>query len=1220
MEMRKRKETNLARCEIYDYSTSSRKKYERKGKIGKIEKEVRIEECNNNGKSSSGRKKDGNSKSSLPIGDQKREDDRLRGETCQFTIFDEVIEDTLNAEMNNNFEEFLEKEKSKHKKWKKKEKHHMYDQKINLTNHGKKDSSKGYDNTINNVKNNLTDEVGFEKQVHYTHDNLLDVSTPNEEHDSDSLYEEPTYSRKKKNRKVRDNVKALIMKSEHTNEKRKKVKNEINDRIKNFTYEDNISNYDMDLFYYFSSLGNGKSTMYDGSVKTISSQNRKRGYAIIRSILDELIKISYEQGEKEKNIKVQKSTKCRNDFYTSATGVDIENKNSIRDKISFERIKNYDETNLRNMFFFENINIDFNGKKLAVSPFKSTIIDDIDAIDNNTKNSLIRKKNYCTKRKLKLRDHVNYSNILTYVWMEKLKIWVDCKNDNLLNSYVYINEYCISLNSEVTQFLYFLLFCNSLYADSEGVGKKTSKNARDKKGGDQIEGGEKEGCENYQEVEEEDEKDKEDNEDLVARDEQNRQGWHKQNDIDATVEGRNSKEPSAYFNLKKIVKNMELEMVKTVQEQNIFLSLCAPIIHLDFSSNINFVNCLRDTLDSLFPKGVTDVRNDYINGQRENSSTLHTRRGKKAQKEVKGRESEEKENGEVKNGKKENGEVKNGKKENGEVKNGKKENGEVKNGKKENGEELMLQELMKGLLTICEKMFEGNFLAISTCSYLNSYMFYSSSKRSRNFIFIYFLSQYYSKPIFFDIIEVSHICKKLEWIKFFDRVENGKENEETYIYLLLCQIGNDINIYSISKHNFFDKLYDSVMNEPNSLEPIDYIRQKIESKKFQKVFTYHNEQPLSDFSYCICINDNQRFLKIALTFNSTKIKVVSVYLREINKATKVNRFIEREQTTNASIHACADYLRSHFKDPPVEIIGQDNDLAVYYDMETEAVEVVEAEEEDLQTNAQRYAIVVNRYELNNLGETSYDVGFYEDVLYLQQGIISVCSFFPCLNSYLLCISTKEGEMIIIDIRNNRELYFFKRKTETMTHIKWHENGCISFGQEKGCIIHLFENKYFLNIDKPWNVETDIVCIHSSLINDMYLFLFDDGTVLKGKLKGNSSKVKISELFLWKTSNFQMDPDVLLSITSEECDEIESVSRILLYEYLWGLQNIFKNGIIIRRSKCLETNINKKTIALTPKCVSVANLDKNYLIAYGNGSGLIHLFLRKKIQDTNIKGG
>ncbi|CAA9988594.1 conserved Plasmodium protein, unknown function [Plasmodium knowlesi strain H] len=1128
MEMRKRKPKVTWANEIYEYPSFFRKRQESKGRSRRNGRKDEMVEV-------------GEDADAAHAEADKREDGKV-GEFPQIVTCAKLTMDEIGQEMKDSLG-VVHYEKNGLRRRDKRGKN-LGDYHSGIPTRGEKDKNIYDDGVdIDNDERKLS-EASNDDQNHYTDDSLFDLSSPNEEYEQNAPNTERNYKCRKKKKKMNHAVNHLVAKGKCEKVIRKKLKNTLTDRFKSFVDKGHSLHYDVDLFHYLSCLSEKKRDV-------LNWQGDESAHALINFIIDELIKKTNKKSYRKEHPPVQTNKQCSNNSGVAIKGYHDEKHINVKEKISFEQIKNYDETNLKHIFFMQNINIDYNGRKVEVSPFKSTIIEETAVTNGNGKVSIIKSKKYKTKKKFNLGEYAKNKNTSACTQMEKLKVCVHRDVDNLLNSHIYLNDHYFSLNSEGIQFLYFLLLCDCLFDELYGNGSQE----------EQVGGG------------------REEKSDECTGKSYSQRG--KQIHVDGALEKSDVDDPPhGYFNLKKIISNMETEMVKMRQEQNIFLSLCAPVIYLDFSSGVNFVDYLKEELDASLSKGVTTCAKDKALIPSHHNSEVSTRGRKKAQKEHDQEDPFEHER-----------------------------------------KDFPLNHQMNDLLKVCAEFFQGNFLAVSTCSYLNSYMFLSSEKRTRNFIFIFFVSPFCSKPLLFDMVEVNHICKKVEWVKLLggkdDHMDSGRnghvdkgdianEEQKRHLDLLLCLVGDEISIYAIPKRHLFQKLYDATKNEPTSVEPTEYIKQKISDRKFEKVFSYNDEEELTDFSYSICVNDNQRFLKIALTFNSTRIKVLCVYLREISRFAKITRFIEREETTNACVHTCADYLLSHFKNPLS--FSPFSTLVPSPRGEISTGEKVPLSLESLQTN-----------ELAQSAKDTHCVAFHEDILHLQQGIISVCSFYPCLNSYLLCVSSKEGEIIIIDIRNNSELYFFKRKTESVTHMRWYENSCLSFGQEKGCIIHLFENKYFLNIDKDWTSQLDIICIHSSLLNDMHLFLFDDGTVLRGKLKGRLSKVKISELFLWKTPNFHLDPEVLLSISAEKEDETESVSRILFYEYLQGLQNILRNGVKIGKSKAVEENARDKTIALTPRCVSIASLGQKYLIAYGNGSGLVHIFSREKDLDRKSLG-
>ncbi|SBS89521.1 conserved Plasmodium protein, unknown function [Plasmodium ovale] len=660
------------------------------------------------------------------------------------------------------------------------------------------------------------------------------------------------------------------------------------------------------------------------------------------------------------------------------------------------------------------------------------------------------------------------------------------------------------------------------------------------------------------------------------------------------------------FNVENILRNMDEYLSRELEKENIFLNLCAPVIYLDFSDSINVVDFLYHVVDA-------NVHSSSDRCHREESTVCSTQLRKNKRLNLI----------------------------------------DTKRNEKKVGEDVdMMQNMLPfELLCRCKKLFTGSLLAISVCSYLNNSMFFDSGKKSRNFVFVYFVSQQMGKPAFLDIVELHRICKKVEWVKIGnespDRESATQDRTKTYqlgercsfvrdnreyIYLLLCQVGSKIRIYGMSKESFLEQLFNSLKSEHNDTGSSRYIELCLSNTKIKKLFTYKNDELISDFSYSICVKNGKRFLKLAICSNTVKIKIVEIFLSDSKKweeevspkARTVNIPFNQRDARNflffpfkrihhpggrnlKDVYSSRDNisLGEQINSVPVNAMGAPSD-----DREMNVDEIVAQAVSGVKEICSESANCTSDENTNSV-ITNWWIDISEDSLHIQHGILSLCSFYPCVNSFLLCISTKEGDIIIMDIRNSNELFYFKRKTESISHLRWYSNSCISFGQDKGCIIHLFENKYFLNIDKTWNNFIEIICLHSCIINNMYMFIFDDGTIIKGKLKKSPSKIKPKEIILWTTSTFELDPEVLLKISSIKNDQIESMSLILLYEYLQGLQNIFNNGIEMRKSKLYEANVSRRVIALTPKSISFANFDKNFVTAYGNACGLIHIFSGEK---------
>lgn len=460
-----------------------------------------------------------------------------------------------------------------------------------------------------------------------------------------------------------------------------------------------------------------------------------------------------------------------------------------------------------------------------------------------------------------------------------------------------------------------------------------------------------------------------------------------------------------------------------------------------------------------------------------------------------------------------------------------------------------------------------------------------------------------------------------------------------------------VNIYMALKNqrnkDSSNNIYSFIKNEKRK-EKKNQKKTQTKRQKFKKIFTYTSSEYINDFSYTICIKDQKRYLKIALCFNNFKIKIIDIILNIVNKEeNKINSFIEKSKTINISLQYGdrEHYENFLFFNKNQKNINQnmqsfegninENDELVHrysWNKEMKKKEnffptswsnhnknddvinhddainchnvdcindrnnnlyISDKRKFHLETHSNiRSGIKNNIYNIsNNICLSNINkINIREEIIYLQHGVLSLCSFYPCINSYLLCLCSKDGNIVIIDIRNSKELFYFKRKTETCSHLKWYRNSCISFGQDKGSIINLFQNKYILNIDKSFFNTVDNSCLNSVLIGDhMYLFLYDDNTILKGKTKENSSKNKYNEFFLWSTKCVDLEPSILLEISCMQKEDIYSVSMILLYEYLKGLQNVLNDGIKIVRSKKWDQQCTGKNRALTPKRLVISKM-------------------------------
>ncbi|KEG03703.1 hypothetical protein YYE_01727 [Plasmodium vinckei vinckei] len=728
---------------------------------------------------------------------------------------------------------------------------------------------------------------------------------------------------------------------------------------------------------------------------------------------------------------------------------------NIKENIDIEHITNHNKKDIRNVFFFENININYNDKDVIIYPFKSSLviddnvqsISDVDIQDNPFKIIKIKIPEY-----------------------EDLPIHIN------------INENDVKINFEILSFLYFLLICN--YISSEEI--------------------------------------------------DTHDGSFNLTDIFSYID-----EKSEYH---------------FSSEKNIFLSLCAPVMYLDFTTNTNLVDFFETFLKSC------------NNGNKDELATFF-------QSELPLDISQE-------------------------------ENSKIEN----------LDQLINKFLLKCKNIFNGCLLAISICSYLNTCIFSKEFNKSRNFLFIYFVSQFMNSTYLFDIIEVENVCKKVEWIKLNGVSKNTATNnniseEDEYTYLLICLVGHEILIYGISKSDYFVQLYYSIKdrNKIHTDNNKKYIEDKLMQTKFKKIFSYKNDDIINDFSYSIYIKNNQRYIKLAICCNNMNIKIVNIFLKKKKNEYEIDNFIQKSQTTNMKFDNCNSSLPHLF---PFKNVGN-------FELEKKNAFSTSLNERETEHKMDytmsylnnEYTEKSDNYNMNKY--SYYNVCTMEDILHIRHGIITLCSFYPCINSFVLCISIKDGDVIVIDIRNNSELFYFKRKTETISHLKWNDNSCISFGQDKGCIIYLFENKYLLNIDKIWNNIIETICTHNCIISDNYFFTFDDGTIIKGKIKINPNKIKHHEIISWNIiSNFSMDPQIILNISSTKNNQIDTPSFILLYEYLCGLQHILKTGIKITKSENYDTSISRKVVALVPKAISFSYTDNGYMTAYGNACGLVHIFFGK----------
>ncbi|CAD2088824.1 conserved Plasmodium protein, unknown function [Plasmodium vinckei lentum] len=844
------------------------------------------------------------------------------------------------------------------------------------------------------------------------------------------------------------------------------ISNKFNDFIKK---ENDIYNYNLDLFDFLSNFKTNEE----------NTENLKKLILFIVQEIDGkkwLDNNNIHGGNKHNGISEDEYDKIK----TNKINKSFIN---IKENIDIEHITNHNKKDIRNVFFFENININYNDKNVIIYPFKSSlVIDDNVAYSQKKKKKIAneKKKNSISKKVQSISDVDIQDNPFKII-----KIKIPGYED--LPIHININENNVKINFEIISFLYFLLICN--YISNQEIDTHN--------------------------------------------------GSFNLTDVFSYID-----EKSEYhFN----------------SEKNIFLSLCAPVIYLDFTTSTNLVNFFETFLKSCSI------------GNKDELATFD-------QHELPLDISQE-------------------------------ENNKIEN----------LHQLINKFLLKCRTIFNGCLLAISICSYLNTSIFSREFNKSRNFLFIYFVSQFMNSTYLFDIIELENVCKKAEWIKLNTISKNTASDtnisqEDEYTYLLICLVGHEIIIYGISKYDYFVQLYYSIKDRNNIHTDNNkkYIEDKLMQTKFKKVFSYKNDDIINDFSYSIYIKNNQRYIKLAICCNNMNIKIVNIFLKKKKNEYEIDNFIQKSQTTNMKFDNCNSSLPHLF---PFKNVGnfELEKKNVFSNSLNESETTHEFSQNKLEhtmscLNNEHTEKSVN-YNMNKY--SYYNVCTMEDILHIRHGIITLCSFYPCINSFVLCISIKDGDVIVIDIRNSSELFYFKRKTETISHLKWNDNSCISFGQDKGCIIYLFENKYFLNIDKIWNNIIETICTHNCIISDNYFFTFDDGTIIKGKIKINPNKIKHHEIISWNIiSNFSMDPQVILNISSNKNNQIDTPSFILLYEYLCGLQHILKNGIKITKSGNYDTSISRKVVALVPKAISFSYTNNGYMTTYGNACGLVHIFFGK----------
>ncbi|SOV74482.1 conserved Plasmodium protein, unknown function [Plasmodium sp. gorilla clade G3] len=1125
-------------------------------------------------------------------------------------------------------------------------------------------------NKCYNDKNYCTDENIFYDE-RYSCDDDAELSCLNDDDyiygktsDASSSYYKKRKKKKKKGKNNNNNNKTEInkkVKKEKENEKegndenfskkkneekkpRKKrfeKKNTIVERMHNFIYQKN-EYFDLDLFKYLSILTEiDEQKMNEHFSYFVISEFlnvmrfSKRGRENInqdvikqKNINDNIYIDDHIdcQNIKEKVIYINENSEMKKEEESDISRMNVSNYISnkifnIKENIDLKCILNHDNTNWRNIFFLEDIQIHLNNKKFKVSPFSSESV-----VDNIKKSYLLKKKkkkNIChIKQKVKDENHDFYN------YLEKIKIYINRQKKNRQEErrkeYEENNSFDMETNVDMIDennilhpdmivFLYFLLICNSL-------------------------------CNEIKEN---------------SIEEENKS------------QGKNINEEETLKNIENLLDNLEEYLSKDLSSENIFLSLCCPINYMDFSDSINMVTYL-----SFFLNEKNGMNKNIYNKDTYHINLCYNNKNNNIfEDEVLYNDKNTIENNNytrsiIKN------DVKNSIYQN---------NDNIYNKKKENYIYNLINDMMIKCSEIFEGniLSISIYSYLNSDAYYNSdkpgrnfIVFYFLSKYLCKPILIDIIEHtYMCKKMEWIKFDSLNEGKRKEYIYLLLCLLGNKIK-----IFAISKYYFFVNIYMSLKNqrkkDSYNNIYSFIKKEKRMEK-----KNKKKKQKIKKIFTYTSSEYINDFSYTICIKDHKRYLKIALCFNNFKIKIIDIILNIVNKEeNKINTFIENSKTINISLQYGEEYEKFlFFNKNETKInknmqsfegnIKENEELIDNYSWNKE----MKKKENFLLTNCSsdnenkddKNDDVINYDDVdcsdhhnidcvndrnNNLYisdkgnthlETHNDIPFSikkkkinlsnniyvsninkinirEEIICLQHGVLSLCSFYPCINSYLLCLCSKDGNIVIIDIRNSKELFYFKRKTETCSHLKWYRNSCISFGQDKGSIINLFENKYILNIDKSFFNTVDNSCLNSVLIGDhMYLFLYDDNTILKGQTKENSSKNKYNEFFLWKTKCVDLDPSILLEISCMQTEDIYSVSMILLYEYLRGLQNVLNDGIKIVRSKKWDQECTGKNRALTPKSISYASFDKNYIIAYGTSCGLIHIFSQEKDENNNV---
>lgn len=152
------------------------------------------------------------------------------------------------------------------------------------------------------------------------------------------------------------------------NEKKKQNNDSISNKFNDFIKKENdIYDYNLDLFYFLSNF----------KTKQDNTQNLNK---LVLFILHEIDGKQILDNNNNVENKMNKTKKTNKPFV------------NIKENIDIEYITNHDKKDIRNVFFFENIKINYNDTNAVISPFKSSLV-----VDNNVANISSQKKKKNTK-------------------------------------------------------------------------------------------------------------------------------------------------------------------------------------------------------------------------------------------------------------------------------------------------------------------------------------------------------------------------------------------------------------------------------------------------------------------------------------------------------------------------------------------------------------------------------------------------------------------------------------------------------------------------------------------------------------------------------------------------------------------------------------------------------------------------------------------------------